>query len=179
MSHLFNRKTDAFFGSLRFLGYVLLPAGIILGASPLWSGADKVQMISVGAVLFLLGILFQSTYHGFQIDFKRRRVREYLSMFGIKTGEWAPLPAFERVVLTSNLGSAHNHDHGHDHAHQHDHKPAPLVTWYTISLFSDSEHADYELRTDNSEDALSTLKLLAERLGISAVDKTRPLDPFS
>lgn len=175
MPHLFDRKTDAFFGSLRYLGYLLLPAGIIIGGATLWSDADKAQLLSVGILLFLLGFLFQSTYHGFQIDFKKRRVREYLSMFGLKTGKWAPLPPFDRVVLTSNLRST-----AEDHGHHHDgKKPAPLVTWYTIALYSQPEEADYELRTDNHQDAQQTLQLLAERLNIPAEDKAAPLNPFS
>ncbi|MBC3539255.1 hypothetical protein ACFSC6_07850 [Rufibacter sediminis] len=173
--HLFDRKTDSFFGSLRYLGYVLLPAGILLGGSPLWSGADQVQMLSVGALLFLLGILFQSTYHGFQLDFKNRQVREYLSMFGLKTGKWAPLPAFQRVVLTSRLRSSQDHDHGHSH----DHEPAAPVMWYTIGLFSQTEQPDYELRTDNQPDALKTLRLLSTELGIPAEDQTTSSSPAS
>lgn len=166
--HLFDRKTDSFFGSLRYLGYVLLPAGIILGGSPFWSGADKVQMLSVGALLFLLGLLFQSTYHGFQLDFQNRRVREYLSMFGLKTGKWAPLPTFTHVRLTSNLRTAEDHDHGRTH----DHEPAAPVMWYTIGLHSQSTQADYELRTDNQQDALQTLHLLSGKLNIPAEDRT-------
>ncbi|WP_205504188.1 hypothetical protein [Rufibacter psychrotolerans] len=170
MNHLFDRKTDAFFGSLRYLGYVLLPGGIILGGSPLWSGTDKVQMLSVGTLLVLLGLLFQGTYHGFQIDFQNKRVREYLSMFGLKTGKWAPLPAFKQVLLTSNLGHAHAHDHDHEHGHHHD-EPAPLVTWYTIGLYSTSPEPDYELRTDSQQDALQTMELLAKRLHIPAENR--------
>ncbi|MFB9863553.1 hypothetical protein [Rufibacter immobilis] len=169
--HLFDRKTDSFFGSLRYVGYVLLPAGIILGGSPWWSGADKAQMLSVGVLLSLLGLLFQSTHHGFQIDFRDRRVREYLSMFGLKTGKWAPLPAFQYVQLSSNLAPAHAHDHEHDHDHSHE-DPAPLVPWYTIGLYSRQQEADYELRTDSREDALKTLQLLSKQLNIPIQDKT-------
>ncbi len=136
-----------------------------------WSAADKVQMLSVGALLFLLGVLFQSTHHGFQLDFKKQRVREYLSMFWFKTGKWAPLPAFRRVVLSSNLGPGPN-DHGHVHDGE---EPKPLISWFTISLYSQAEAPDYELRTDNKADAHKTLQLLAKQLNIPAEDTTRPL----
>ncbi|WP_181309046.1 hypothetical protein [Rufibacter sp. XAAS-G3-1] len=166
--HLFDRKTDSFFGPLSYLGYALLLASLVLGSSPWWYGpaSAKVQMLAVGALLLLLGILFKFTFHGFQLDFQNRRLREYLSMFGLKTGKWAPLPAFQKVVLTSNLRPSD------DHGHSHDHKPAPLVMWYTIGLFSHSDEADYELRTDNQQDALKTLRLLSGKLGIPAEDRT-------
>jgi len=166
MQDLFDRKTDPYFGSLRYLGYLLLPAGIIVAGAALWSGADKIQLLSVGGLLFLLGLLFQTTHHGFQIDFKHRRVREYLAMFGVKSGNWVPLPQFQKVVLSSNLAPAD--DHGHDHGDT----PAPLVTWYTIGLYSGSPEADFELRTGHQEDALKTLHLLANRLDILAEDRT-------
>ncbi|GGK62172.1 hypothetical protein ACD591_00040 [Rufibacter glacialis] len=170
--HLFDRKTDSFFGPLRYLGYVLLLVGAGVAGSPWWRGseADKGQAWAVGGLLMLLGILFRFTFHGFQLDFQKRRVREYLSMFGLKTGKWAPLPAFNRVVLTSHLRAAD--DHGHDHGHSHEEKPAPPVLWYTLGLYSQSEEADYEFRTDNAEDAHKTLHLLATRLGIVAENHT-------
>ncbi|GAB2545687.1 hypothetical protein [Rufibacter soli] len=169
MSHLFDRKTDNFFGSLSYLGYVLLLVGLATASSPWWwgEGADQTQMLAVGGLLVVLGFLFKFTYHGFQLDLQHRRVREYLSMFGFKTGKWAPLPAFQRITLTS-LQAAHDYDHGHSHGEE----SAPLVTWYTIGLYSQSPSADYELRTDNQEDARQTLKLLAEKLGIAAEDHT-------
>ncbi|MBA9079619.1 hypothetical protein [Rufibacter quisquiliarum] len=170
MQDLFDRKTDPYFGSLRYLGYLLLPAGIIVAGAAAWSGADAVQLVSVGGLLFLLGLLFQTTHHGFQIDFKNRRVREYLTMFGVKSGNWVPLPQFQKVVLSSNLAPADDHDHAHDH--HHDDKPAPLVTWYTIGLYSASPEANFELRTGHQQDALKTLHLLAAKLGVPAEDKT-------
>lgn len=121
----------------------------------------------------VLAVLFKYTYHGFQLDFEQRRVREYLSMFGLKTGRWVPLPAFTNVRLSARLHAAQ--DHGHQHPGQ---KPAPPITWYTIGLHSQPEEADYELRTDNRPDALATLHLLAERLGIPAEDATFPANPF-
>lgn len=167
MSHFFDRKTDSFFGSLHYLGYILLLAGLIIAGSPWWSNAvEKAQMLSVGTLLFLLGLLFKYTYHGFQLDFQGRRVREYLSMFGIKTGKWVPFPTFQRIILTSNLAQAD------DHEHHHEGEPAPLVTWYTIGLYSQPKEADYELRTASQEDARQTLHLLATRLHVPAEDKT-------
>ncbi|WP_207435189.1 hypothetical protein [Sabulibacter ruber] len=178
MNHLFDRKTDSFFGTLSYLGYVLLLAGLLTGSSPWWSGdVDQAQMLSVGALLFVLGLLFKYTYHGFQIDFQNKRVREYLSMFGLKTGRWAPLPAFKQVLLSSNLGHAHAHDHDHEHGHHHHEEPAPLVTWYTIGLYSTSPEPDYELRTDSQQDALQTMELLANRLHIPA--ENRAISPAS
>jgi len=176
MSQFFDRKTDAFFGSLRHAGYLLLLAGLVLGSSPWWKEGDadqKVQMLAVGTLLFLLGILFRYTHHGFQLDFEKRRLREYLRMFGLRSGKWAPFPAFERVVLSSTLKAAH--DHGHLHPGE---KPVPPVTWYTIGLYTGTEEPAYELRTDNQADALKTTQLLAERLDIPAEDKAFPLDPF-
>ncbi|RNI31579.1 hypothetical protein [Rufibacter latericius] len=164
--HLFDRKTDSFFGALSYVGYALLLAGLVLGSSAWWrtDDVDKVQMLAVGTLLLLLGVLFKFTFHGFQLDLQHRRVREYLSMFGLKTGKWAPLPAFQHVRLTSHLRLAKDHGHTHDH----DHEPAAPVMWYTIGLYSQSAEPDYELRTDNAEDALKTLHLLSTQLGIPA-----------
>ncbi|KAA3439748.1 hypothetical protein [Rufibacter hautae] len=168
MRQLLDRKTDSFFGPLRYLGYALLLAGLVLGSSPWWrtDAVDKVQMLCVGALLLLLGVLFKFTFHGFQLDLQHRRVREYLSMFGLKTGKWAPLPAFQRVRLTSHLRTTEDHDH--EHGHTHDHEPAASVMWYTIGLYSQSAEPDYELRTDNAEEALKTLHLLSDELRIPA-----------
>ncbi len=168
MRHLLDRKTDSFFGPLSYLGYALLLVGLVLGSSPWWrtDAVDTIQMLSVGALLLLLGVLFKFTYHGFQLDLQHRRVREYLSMFGLKTGKWAPLPAFQKVRLTSHLRTAEDHDH--DHGHTHDHEPAAPVLWYTIGLYSQSQEPDYELRTDSAEEAQKTLHLLSSQLNIPA-----------
>ncbi|ALI98462.1 hypothetical protein [Rufibacter tibetensis] len=175
MNHLFDRKTDSFFGALSYLGYVLFFAGIVVASLHWWwpgKYVDPTQTIATGALLVLLGFLFKYTYHGFQLDFQNRRVREYLSMFGLKTGKWAPLPAFKQILLTSTLRSSEDHDHDHGHPHSHDDEPAPPDMWYTIGLYSQSEEADYELRTDNAEDAHKTIQLLADRLGIPSENRT-------
>ena len=123
---------------------------------------NQLQMLAVGGLLLVLGILFKFTYHGFQLDFEQRRVREYLLMFGIKFGQWAPLPAFERVVLTTNMLPQ-----GHDHPGE---EPA-LVKWYTVGLFVTDEEPAYELRTSHEHEALQTLELLSQRLQVPSENK--------
>ncbi|QHL87647.1 hypothetical protein GU926_09440 [Nibribacter ruber] len=164
MSHIFDRKTDSFFGTLSYAGYGLLLVGALTASSPWWwSGeVNQTQMLAVGVLLLVMGVLFKFTHHGFQLDFEQRRVREYLLMFGIKFGQWAPLPAFERVILTTNM-IPQDHDHPGE-------EPA-LVKWYTVGLYSTGEEPAYELRTSHEHEALQTLELLSQRLQVPSENK--------
>ena len=69
-------------------------AGICNALIPFFFESDLTQnqSIMIGSVVFVVGAAIVLTFDGTLIDYKKRQVKQYASLFGIKKGEWTPLP---------------------------------------------------------------------------------------
>ncbi len=87
--------------SLRSLGIILISAGLIVLAVPLFLVVETPvsKIILVGGGAFATGIAMISIYSGTLIDFKTKKLKEYQSILWFKSGEWRPLPDIENAEL--------------------------------------------------------------------------------
>lgn len=86
----FDRKTDSFFPfQFVFAGYILVLFGVYL----------LVRYNLLGLLAVLGGLFVSFSFTGIQIDFKNQEYREYLGVFQLKRGRWAPLPDIRYVTV--------------------------------------------------------------------------------
>ena len=90
-----NRLQPFFPISFRWLGFILVPLGII-GIFPAHDFLSAIlPVLSVVA-----GMAFIWTFHGTQIDFQQNKVMEYVSIVGLKLGNWNDLPRLGKIFVT-------------------------------------------------------------------------------
>jgi hypothetical protein len=90
-----NRLQPYFPLSFRWLGFILLPLGII-GIFP----AHDFLSALWPAFSVVAGTAFIWTFHGTQIDLQQNRVMEYVSVVGLRLGSWSDLPKLEKIFVT-------------------------------------------------------------------------------
>jgi hypothetical protein len=66
-----------FSGTIMMVGFLILPAGVVLGSVNIY----------VGLVLVLVSIIIFSTHYRLKVDFGRQQYYDYLWILGMKTGE--------------------------------------------------------------------------------------------
>jgi hypothetical protein len=57
------------------------------------------KILWVGGIPLFLGLGLVSTFSGTVIDFEKKRIKKYQSIFWIKTGQWKPMPKVEHAEL--------------------------------------------------------------------------------
>ncbi|WP_338228673.1 hypothetical protein [Algoriphagus taiwanensis] len=57
------------------------------------------KILWVGGIPLLLGLGLISTFSGTLIDFEKKKIKRYQSIFWVKTGKWEPLPGIENTEL--------------------------------------------------------------------------------
>lgn len=82
-------------------GSVLLLMGLTVLIIP---GFQEVEtplskILWVGGTPLLLGVGLVSTYSGSLIDFEKKKIKRYQSIFWVKTGKWEPLPRVKNAEL--------------------------------------------------------------------------------
>ncbi len=93
---MFDNRLQPYFPlSFRWLGFILIPLGIIgiFPAHDFFSALWPVFSVFAGTA-------FIWTFHGTKIDFQQNRVMEYVSVVGLRLGNWSDLPKLEKVFVT-------------------------------------------------------------------------------
>jgi hypothetical protein len=76
------------------------PTGIYAGYSLIIFGAIGTYYSLTGLILAAAGIFMAYTCTGSSIDYEKRRIRSYTSLFGfIKTGRWHDAGSFTRFMI--------------------------------------------------------------------------------
>lgn len=73
----------------QMLGVILFIIGIVYAF----------QLNPLSILLLLVGIALATMTTGVQIDFEKRKHREYFSMLGFKRGKWVDIPTLEYVSI--------------------------------------------------------------------------------
>lgn len=144
----YSLKTKYIFGNGARLWIVFIIAGVFAWLSPYiypQQENDPLKVILVGAFGVVLGLALRLCTKGLQIDLQQKRIREYASYFGIKSGEWKSLPTFDRVVLTSRKVSHWNTPNGVSPTFKSD------VNIYTIGLFSGDANPEYIIQSESQK----------------------------
>ena len=113
MAYFDYKERDLFYGR-HLIGTVVFLAGIVNMLSPLfWESKNSVSTtILIGAGASLIGLFFMTTFDGKLIDFKGKRFKDYVSIFGYKRGVWQPLPTIRSVELLTTEEEAMNEPNG-------------------------------------------------------------------
>ncbi|MHA7130460.1 hypothetical protein [Algoriphagus namhaensis] len=88
--------TDGF----KMLGFILLIAGTSLLLSPMLVEVEtnsRFWIVGVGSLLISLALL--SSYNGVLFDLKNSRIKRYDQWFGVKFGDWEPIPRLKKIDL--------------------------------------------------------------------------------
>ncbi len=87
---MYSRSSGRFaLPQFQMLGYVLL----------VWGGYMAYQGSLWSMLVLFLGFALASASMGVQIDFHRKNQREYISVFGIRVGQWKTIPDLDYVSV--------------------------------------------------------------------------------
>lgn len=167
--HLFNYKRRNLGTGIHFLGAILLLASsIVLLSSVFIETADNLQKtLWVGLSAFAAGLIIINTYEGTLIDLDNKRIKEYFSFCGFKTGKWQKLPSLKTIKLVPIEEKTSNTSNG----------ISPTISTikfsYQIILFFFPKNLIYTYSYSRKKEAQKKYKLLKENL---LVDKFN--DPF-
>lgn len=159
---IFNHKSGYFFGQAAKLWWVFIITGVFALVSPLIIEIDvsTTRSILVGLVAIALSLVLKLNYFGLQIDQTKKQIRDYTAIFGVKTGNWQPIPSFKKITLTSRNVSSWNTPNGISPTFKSN------ATIYTIALFSNAENPDFFIQTESKKYADQQINHLSELLGI-------------
>ena len=143
------------------LGLILLPVGVFLLIAPVFiEGLESLERsLFVGIGALVLGLIILSTYGGVMVSFQDRKIKEYYSFCGYKTGEWLPLPEQMSTELRSFSYKSTNTPNGISPT------LSGKITEYRTFLYSgDSVDPVVYLRYTNQAQAIREAKLLSTHL---------------
>ncbi len=73
----------------RSIGIVFILIGIV----------NLIQLYYLGVLLMLLGIPLLLIHHGVAIDTDKQQIKQYLNIFGLKTGQWRDISDARAIQL--------------------------------------------------------------------------------
>ena len=146
---MFSHKSEYFFGDAARLWWAFELAGLFALLSPNFIELDVslTRVLVVGFVFVVVGLVLKLHHSGIQIDNKTGQARNYLTVFGVKTGDWRPLPSIKKITSTSKNVSSWNTPNGISPTFKTNR------TIYTIALFADNQHPEYFIQTENKAQA--------------------------
>lgn len=161
----FNFKNRNLVSGPHLLGTLLVLAGVFALASPtfLKSGSSLERVLVVGIGAIMIGLLIISSYNGTQIDFKRKRFREYFSVGGYKFGEWIALPDILKIKVISNSFLSSNTSNGISPT------LSGKVTRYHTFIYSNSSEPLFSFEYSKMDEAVRQAKRLAGDLNADLV----------
>ena len=97
-----NIDGNYYFGGLRNVSFLLMAAAIYIWATPLFMVQQNslLQTFLVGLSAMLIGLLIRFTRYGYQFDFAKMKYREFILIFGLKTGGWQTLDNLSSIMLS-------------------------------------------------------------------------------
>jgi hypothetical protein len=100
----FKYKNRNLLSGPHFVGSLFIIAGLFALVSPAFFNIEisleRVIGVGVGALIF--GLLIVASYSGTLLDFSNSRFKQYVTIFGYKTGEWTKLPNIIKVKVISS-----------------------------------------------------------------------------
>ena len=143
------------------LGLILLPVGVFLLIAPVFiEGFESLeQSLFVGIGALVLGLIILSTYGGVMVSFKDRKIKEYYSLCGYKTGEWLPLSEQVSIDLRSFSYKSTNTPNGISPT-----LSGKVIEYRTFLYSRDSDEPMVYLRYTNKAQAVKEAKLLSIHL---------------
>jgi len=169
MTSSFETKTTYMFGGASKF-WPLFPAiALVMWLSPFFmeQGDSPYKANLIGAIALMLGLCLRFSYHGMQIDAKRRCFRVFSSICGFKTGRWKNLPPLEKLLFTSSMITSHNTPNGISPTLRSN------TTFYCITLVSEMNQPVHVIRTTDRMKALRNVEALADLLRLK-VEETNP-----
>jgi len=157
MVMIFNHKSGYFFGHAAKLWWIFIITGVFALVSPYIIAMDvsNTRTVIVGLVAIALGLALKLNYFGLQIDQTKKQIRDYTAILGIKTGNWQPIPSFQKITFTSKNVSSWNTPNGISPTFK-----SNSMT-YTIALFADIDTPDFFIQTKNEKLAEQRAKHLS------------------
>ena len=95
----FNYSRRNLASGFHLLGVLLILGGVFAILSPLFisSGSSIEKIRFVGGTFIIVGFIITQVYTGIQLDSSQKRIREYISMLGIRFGQWEHLPVISSI----------------------------------------------------------------------------------
>ncbi|EPR67766.1 hypothetical protein ADICYQ_3192 [Cyclobacterium qasimii M12-11B] len=112
----------------------------------------------VGISAFIAGLLIINTYEGTLIDLNEKKIKEYFSFCGFKTGDWKKLPPVKAIKLVPIEQKTTNLPNGISPTF------STIKSSYEIILFFSPEYPTYTFSYTDKSVAKKKLKLLSEKL---------------
>ena len=87
---MFDHRTGYFFGNAANLRWIFMVAGLFAMVSPYLLTLDVpiIRTAAVGVAAIIISLALKLNYFGIQIDRANSRMRDYVSIFGIRRGRW-------------------------------------------------------------------------------------------
>lgn len=150
-------------GVALFMLVVLLLIGV--GVS-LVNGLVFIACVLAGLSVLLIGYILD--IQGFEIDLKSKRIRNYHSFLGARTGAWLHLEGFKVVkVYQENLVEGRAMQSGYSYRRQYD-----THHYYTLVLLNPESGKIIELYEGTSYvRTMAYAKKLADLAGLTFIDK--------
>lgn len=155
---LYNYRQRNLKTGIHLLGAILLLAGVIVLIISLFIEAedDLQKPLWVGISAFLAGLIIINIYEGTSIDLENKKVKDYVSLFGFKSGTWRNLPPLKTIKLVPIEQKTTNTPNG----------VSPTLSFikssYQIILFFSSENPIYTFSYNNKAEAQIKYNLLSE-----------------
>ena len=166
MKHHYDRKTGYVFGGASGFWFVFIAIAFAVWGSLLFVQPDTLtRTLLVGAGTFFLGLCLRLSYYGTQIDPKNRKIREYMALLGIRTGDWRNLPNLKKLRFTSNTTRFWNSPNGISPTLAH------TYTIYSIGLFSHAATPGYVIKLQSKREALQDVETLSTLLQLEIEER--------
>ncbi|GEO20361.1 hypothetical protein [Cyclobacterium qasimii] len=158
--HLYNYKRRDLRNGIHLLGAILLLTSIFVLLSPVFieTGGELQKTLWVGISAFIAGLLIINTYEGTLIDLNEKKIKEYFSFCGFKTGDWKKLPPVKAIKLVPIEQKTTNLPNGISPTF------STIKSSYEIILFFSPEYPTYTFSYTDKSVAKKKLKLLSEKL---------------
>lgn len=163
---IFTRKIGNIFGRAIFAGYVLIFIGLaVFIFSALFEAYRSHFYIGgiIGFLIVLLGLLFSFSYYGVDVDFERKKIRNFKVYIGVKVGGWHNMPNYESVVVERVDPENPSSFEG----------ITPAVRWYKIRyavILAAGARAQLVSVKPNADTAHADAQILASKLNLDIID---------
>lgn len=159
---MYSYVSGYFFGGAAKFWWLFIAAGVFSFSSPYIMDSDissgRAAVVAAGAIL--IGVSLKLNNFGLQVDIKKDRIRDYVSIMGIKKGQWQRIPDVQKITLTSKNVSSWNTANGISPTFK------STNSIFTIAIFSDRSAPDYLIQIENERHASKQAEKLSAFFGV-------------
>ena len=155
MNKIIDNKLEKFFPTaMSFVGYFLTALGLFILVN---SG------FIAGSIFLILGLNIAFATSGIQIDPKKRLLRSYYGLFGLRFGKWKSLDDYKYLSVLQTRESTSTYSRSNRDI-------TVMDLWFDICLLNENQRNKLIIsRLKSSDEAVKELKVLIEAMGFSAV----------